>query len=225
MTMTTIDTKQDQATETPTLTPTTPTSLAGAVNDNALHDPGNDNALSRATADTTVLATHPAFIQRVRYTLIRFGRRKYLEDDIPEVQTRAIEAARVGPMPEDLARWKGLGRRIAKLYAIDERRKWEVRAKYDVGLCEEPDQHGPIEIERGRDPVDTKRYLAVLKDLFDRGEMPDMGGEILWGTADDAPQEEIAAETGLSERQVRFRLRQMRDRFAQRLVVLGLRER
>jgi hypothetical protein len=36
--------------------------------------------------------------------------------------------------------------------------------------------------------------------------------------------EETAAETGHSERQVRFRLRQMRDRFAQRLVVLGLRE-
>jgi DNA-directed RNA polymerase specialized sigma24 family protein len=219
MTMTTIDTQQDQATETQTLTP------AAAVNDNARHGAGNDNALSRATVDTTVLAAHPAFLQRVRYTLIRFGRRKYLEDDIPEVQTRAIEAARVGPMPHDLARWKALGRTIAKHYAIDERRKWEVRAKYDVGLCEEPDQHGPIEVERGRDPVDTQRYLAVLKDLFDRGEMPDMGGEILWGTADDAPQEEIAAETGLTERQVRFRLREMRERFAQRLVVLGLYER
>ena len=65
----------------------------------------------------------------------------------------------------------------------------------------------------------------MLKDLFDRDEMPDLGGEILWDTADDVPQEETAAETGLSERQVRFRLRQMRDRFAQRLVVLGLRER
>lgn len=61
----------------------------------------------------------------------------------------------------------------------------------------------------------------MLKDLFDCGEMPDMGAEILWAAAEDVPQE----ETGLSERQVRFRLRQMRDRFAQRLVVLGLRER
>jgi hypothetical protein len=38
-------------------------------------------------------------------------------------------------------------------------------------------------------------------------------------------QEEIGEETGLGERQVRFRLRKMRDRFAQQLVVRGLRER
>ena len=222
MTMTSIDTQQDQATETQNLDPATP---ARPGNDNAQHGAGNDNAHLRGAVDTTLLANHPAFLQRVRRTLIRQGRRNYLEDDIPEVQLRAIEAARVGPMPPDLPRWNALGRLIAKLYAIDERRKWEVRTKYDEGLCEEPDAHGPIEVERGRDPVDTKRYLAVLKDLFDRGEMPDLGGEILWDTADDVPQEETAAETGLSERQVRFRLRQMRDRFAQRLVVLGLRER
>ncbi|HEY5241143.1 MAG TPA: hypothetical protein VIJ22_06755 [Polyangiaceae bacterium] len=222
MTMTTIDTKQDQSTETQNPNPATP---ALPDNDNAQQGAGNDNAQLREAADTTALAGHPAFVQRVRGTLIRHGRRKSLEDDIAEVQVRAIEVARVGPMPPDLARWKALGRLIAKLYAIDERRKWEVRKKYDEGLCEEPDAHGPIEVERGRDPVDTKRYLGVLKGLFDGGEMPEMGGEILWDTADDVPQEETAAETGLSERQVRFRLRQMRDRFAQRLVVLGLRER
>jgi DNA-directed RNA polymerase specialized sigma24 family protein len=222
MTMTTIDTEQDQATETPNPNPATP---AVPVNDNAHHGPGNDNVHLRGAADTTILANHPAFIQRVRRALIRFGRRKYLEDDIPEVQTRAIEAARVGPMPPDLPRWQALGRLIAKLYAIDERRKWEVRTKYDTGLCEEPDAHGPIEVERGRDPVDTKRYLAVLKDLFDRGQMPDMGGEILWDTAEDVPQEETAEETGLGVRQVESRLRRMRGLFAQRLVVIGLRER
>jgi DNA-directed RNA polymerase specialized sigma24 family protein len=160
----------------------------------------------------------------VRAALIRYGRRRHLEDDIPEVQCRTLEAARVGPMPPDLPRWKALGRRIAKDYAIDELRKKEAREKYDEGLCEEPDAHGPIEKERGRDPVDAKRYLGVLKDCFDVGEMPEMGGEILWGTAEDVSQEEIGEETGLSERQVRFRLRKMRDRFTQRLVVRGLRD-
>ncbi|HEY8087090.1 MAG TPA: hypothetical protein VIF09_04580, partial [Polyangiaceae bacterium] len=77
----------------------------------------------------------------------------------------------------------------------------------------------------GRDPVDTKRYLGALKDLFDEGEMPEMGGEILWGTAEDVEQEEIAEETGLSERKVRYRLLLMRKRFAGRLVVRGLRDR
>jgi DNA-directed RNA polymerase specialized sigma24 family protein len=212
MTMTTIDPKQDQATETPNPSPATPA------------PPVNDNALCAGAADTTLLANHPAFLERVRRTLIRQGRRRYLENDVPEVQLRAIEAARVGPMPPDLPRWKGLGRRIAKLYAIDERRKWDVRAKYDEGLCEEPDANGPIEVERGRDPVDTKRYLGVLKDLFDRGEMPDMGGEILWDAAEDVPQEETAAETGLSEQSVKRRLKRVRERFSRKLDDLGLRE-
>jgi DNA-directed RNA polymerase specialized sigma24 family protein len=219
--MLTIDTRQDQATETHDLDPATP---AAPVNDNAQHGPGNDDAHLPEAADTTVLANHPAFIARVRRALIRHGRRNYLEDDIPEIQLRAIEVARKGPMPPDLPRWKALGRRIAKLYAIDERRKWEVRRKYDTGLCEEPDAHGPIEVERGRDPVDTTRYLAVLKDLFDRGEMPDMGGEILWDAADDTPQEVTAQETGVSEQTVKRRLKKMRARFGERLDELGLRD-
>ncbi|HEX3343026.1 MAG TPA: winged helix-turn-helix transcriptional regulator, partial [Polyangiaceae bacterium] len=76
----------------------------------------------------------------------------------------------------------------------------------------------------GRDPVDTKRYLAVLKDLFDSGKMPEHGGEILGGDADGIPQAEIAEETGLTERQVKQRLKQMRERFARRLDELGLRD-
>jgi len=38
----------------------------------------------------------------------------------------------------------------------------------------------------------------VLKDLFDRGEMPEMGAEILWDAADDVPQEETAEELAAS---------------------------
>ena len=160
----------------------------------------------------------------MRGTLVRHGRRKSLEDDIPEIQTRALEAARVGPMPPDLPRWKALGRRIAKFFAIDERRKWQTSKKYDTGLCEDPDACGPIEIEGGRDPVDTQRYLAVLKDLFDRGQMPERGAEILWGEAEEVSQKEIAEETGLTQRQVKQRLKQMRERFARRLDELGLRD-
>ncbi|HEY8089806.1 MAG TPA: hypothetical protein VIF09_18225 [Polyangiaceae bacterium] len=206
MTMTTIDTTQDQATATRNPRPA-----------------ANDDRRPRAAADTTVLSTHPEFVESVRRALIRFGRRKHLEDDIPEVQCRALEAARVR-MPPDLARWKGLGQKTAKHYAIDERRKLEARGEYDTGLCEEPDEHGPIENERGRDPVDAKRYLGVLKDCFDRGEMPGMGGEILWGTAEEIAQEEIAEEAGLSERQVKKRLKAMRVRFSQRLDEMGLRD-
>ncbi|HEY8089541.1 MAG TPA: hypothetical protein VIF09_16885, partial [Polyangiaceae bacterium] len=112
MTMT-IDTTQDQATETQNPDPS-----ASA----------NDGRRPGGAADTTPLATHPEFVECVRRALIRFGRRKHLEDDIPEVQCRALEAARVR-MPPDLARWKALGRKTAKHLAIDERLKWEVREK------------------------------------------------------------------------------------------------
>jgi hypothetical protein len=224
MTMTTIDPKPNDVTEPRNLQPAHPAPSAPPTNDSSQRGAENDNVSPRGAVDTTILANHPAFLERVRRTLIRHGRRNYLEDDIPEVQIRAIAAARVGPMPPDLPRWKALGRLIAKLYAIDERRKWEVRVKHDTGLCEEPDAHGPIEVERGRDPVDTKRYLAELGDLFERGEMPEMGWEILCDTADDVPQEETAAETGLSEQTVKRRLKRMRERFRHRLDERGLRD-
>ena len=162
--------------------------------------------------------------ESVRGALLRQGLRKHLEDNVLEVQLRALEAARVGPMPPDLPHWRALGRTIAKNFAIDERRKWYVRKKYDAGLCEEPDACGPVEIERGRDPVDAKRCLAVLKDQFDGGAMPEMGGEILWAAAEDVPQGETAEETGLSERQVKRRLRAMRQRFSKGLGEVGLRD-
>ncbi|MGD0529806.1 MAG: hypothetical protein ABSE49_32015 [Polyangiaceae bacterium] len=209
-----IDTKQADATDA--------TETPRPVNDNARDCARNDNAHPAGPVDTTILANHYTFFAAVRGTLIREGRLGPYEDDVREVQVRAIAAARIGPMPPDLPRWKALGRTIAKRYAIDERRKWKVRVKYDTGLCEEPDAHGPIEAERERDPVDKERYLAILKDLFDRGEMPEMGGEILWGAAEDVPQEETAEETGLTVRQVKQRLKQMRVRFRRRLEELGL---
>ncbi|HEY6459328.1 MAG TPA: hypothetical protein VIY73_04230, partial [Polyangiaceae bacterium] len=83
MTSDTIDTTQDQATE-------------RAVNDNAQQRPDNDNAHARGVADTTALVTHADFVSCVRRALVRFGRRKHLADDVPEVQMRALEAARLG---------------------------------------------------------------------------------------------------------------------------------
>jgi DNA-directed RNA polymerase specialized sigma24 family protein len=224
--MNTIDPKH-----TTTTTTTTPHDVASpppaartAGNDNAHTAAGNDNDIECRRADATSLVAHADFVACVRGTLVRQGRRRTLEDDIPEVQIRVLEAARLAPMPADLERWKALGRAIARHFAIDERRKNDVRAKYDTGLCEEPDEHGPIERHRAPDPVDTKRYLAVLKDLFDRGEMPDMGGEILWDAADDVSQEETAEETGLGVRQVKRRLLAMRERFSQKLDEQGLRD-
>lgn len=184
--------------------------------------PGNDNSSGGGEEDTTALVAHRGFVAAVTAALVRFGRRRHLKDDIPEVQTRALEVARVGPMPRNLEKWQRLGRRIARGYAVDEHRKNQVRGLHDTGLCEDPDEHGPLERANPRDPVDTKRYLALLKEMFDRGEMPEMGGEILWGEAEGLTQREIADETGLSLDQVEYRLKRMRSLWNARLAKLGM---
>ena len=211
-TMTTIDKTDDQK-----LGLTTVTLPAPAA------EGSNDNVHLGGIPDTTPFAVHPEFVNAITGALVRHGRRgQQLEDDVPEVQMRTIEAARQGPMPKTLAEWKALGGTIAKRYAIDERRDAKARAQHNVGLCEDPDEHGPLVRASARDPIDTKRYLAVLKELFDSGQMPEMGGEILWGVAEEVTQREIAEETGLTEGQVEYRLKRMRKLFAARIAELGM---
>ena len=186
-------------------------------------DGRNDNARPVVVADTTAFAAHAAFVHAVKATLVRRGRGgQELESHLAEVQTRTIEAARSGPMPRDLGEWTALGTTIARRYARDERKKARVRDLYDAGLCEDPDAHGPLERATRRDPVDTKRYLAVLGQLFEQGKMPEMGGEILWGVAEELTHPEIAEETGLTERQVQYRMEKMRRVFRARITDLGM---
>ena len=213
--MNTIDDNQDTKLGITDVHATLPTPAAGGV---------NDNAEVGGIEDTTALACHREFIDTITGTLVRRGRRgvQQLEDDIPQVQMLTIAAARRGPMPKNLGEWKALGGTIAARYARGERKKAKARQVYDAGLCEDPEEHGPLERAHARDPVDVKRYLAILKDLFDAGKMPEWGAEILWGAAEEVPQKEIAEETGLSESQVRHRLAQMRRVFARRLAQLGM---
>jgi hypothetical protein len=119
--------------------------------------------------------------------------------------------------------WKALATTIAVRWAVDRLREAKVRSKYDVGLCDEPDAYlRPTLHWEHRGPVDTKRYLAVLKEVFDSGQMPERGEEILQGEADEVPHEEIAAEIGVSTSVVRGRLFRMRARFRAGLAVLGM---
>jgi DNA-directed RNA polymerase specialized sigma24 family protein len=122
-----------------------------------------------------------------------------------------------------LAQWKALATTIAVHWAIDRLREAKVRSKCDAGLCDDADAYlRPTLHWEHRDPVDTKRYLAVLKDLFDSGQMPEHGEEILQGEADEAPHEEIAAELGVPTTVVHNRLFRMRAKFRARLAMLGM---
>jgi DNA-directed RNA polymerase specialized sigma24 family protein len=184
----------------------------------------NDNAASAATPDTTHLAAHPEFVGYTRAVLRSQGvRPRAMPDAIAEVQLAAIEAARANRMPVSLAQWNALARTIAIRRAIDRRLQAKARAKYDAGLCEDPDAYDrPTLHWEHRDPVDTKRYLNVLADLFRSGQMPEHGVEILRDEADGVSHAEIAAELGLTRSVVRNRLYRMRARFRARLDELGI---
>jgi DNA-directed RNA polymerase specialized sigma24 family protein len=186
--------------------------------------PSNDNATLGGVRDTTPCAAHPDFVRYVRAALARRGfPQRDMEDAIADVQADAISAARRKRMPANLEEWKALGLTIATRRAMKRRRKLKVTRKYDAGLCEEPDRYlTPTLHWEHRDPVDTKRYLTVLKELFDAGEMPEHGEVILQGEADEVPHEELAQELGISRTAVDNRLSRMRDKFYRRLAALGM---
>jgi DNA-directed RNA polymerase specialized sigma24 family protein len=184
----------------------------------------NDNAALLAIPDTTALVAHRDVVRYVRGTLKRYGvEPQDMDDAIAEVQTKAIEAARRKRMPAGLGEWKALCVTIASQWGIDRLREADVRDKYDAGLSEEADRAmSPTLHWEQRDPVDTKRYLLLLKEMFDSGQMPEYGEEILQDAADEVEQAETAAELGISTRVVSKRLCQMRARFRARLAALGM---
>jgi DNA-directed RNA polymerase specialized sigma24 family protein len=186
--------------------------------------PANDNAAGGGIPDTTPLVAHPEVVRCVRAMLRRYRiAPQNMPDAIAEVQAESIETARTRRMPLHLAQWKALTTTIAVHWALDRLREAKVRSKYDAGLCDDADVYlRPTLHWEHRDPVDTKRYLAVLKDLFDSGQMPEHGDEILQGEADEVPHREIAAEIGVSPSVVRGRLFRMRARFRARLAALGM---
>ena len=184
---------------------------------------GNDNGSTGGIEDTTHLAAHREVVDVITGTLVHHGRRgQPIDDDVPEVQARALRAARCRRMPANLGEWKALSATIAERYAIDENEEETAREAYDVGLCEDPDERGPLQRASPRDRVDTRRLMEALEGQFEAGEMPDKGAEILAGVADGLTRNEIGEELGLSENVVRYRLAKMREIFAARRAELGL---
>jgi DNA-directed RNA polymerase specialized sigma24 family protein len=185
---------------------------------------GNDNAVPGGIADTTALVAHPEVVQCIRAELRRRRvARQDIDDAIADVQVECIEAARTREAVYSLAQCKALATTVAVHWAVDRVREAEVRSKYDTGFCEDADAHlRPTLRWEHRDPIDTKRYLAVLKDLFESGQMPEHGEEILQGVADEVPHEVIAAAIGVSTTVVRNRLARMRSKFRARLAALGM---
>ena len=150
------------------------------------------------------------------------------EQDLPdgrqEVRCRAIERFAAGvPIPETLSAMKAFCATIARNYAVDALRKKKYRERYDVGLCETPEDYSPLEPSgEQRDPVDTARQLEEAAALFREGKMPDDGVDILEGVASGCSYPEIAGDLGISARALRGRLNTMRKVFRQRMEERGM---
>src|SRR5579859_2869154 len=163
---------------------------------------------------------HPKIVHSVTcYGASNGVAKQDLSDFVAEVQTRAIEHVQDHEPPKDEAGWTGLLITIARNYLIDRARARETEDKFDDGPCENPDEHAPIAASGSaswsgsgeeRDPVDKQRQLAVLMEMFERGEMPELGREILAAVADGAKAPEIGRELGLPAKEVRKRLKAMR---------------
>lgn len=150
------------------------------------------------------------------------------EQDLPdgrqEVKLRALTRFDEGyEAPETLDAMKAFCAKLARDYAVDCLRKKKFRDRYDVGLCEAPDDYSPVAPSgEQRDPVDAQRQLEEAAALFREGQMPEHGVDILEGVASGCTHKEIGDELGITDRAVEGRLRTMRKRFKKRISERGL---
>jgi DNA-directed RNA polymerase specialized sigma24 family protein len=146
-----------------------------------------------------------------------------LADFVAEVQTRVLAYLERNAPPKDRPGWEGLFIGIARNYLMDRDARRKTAKKYNAGPCEAPDEHAPFAPSgEQRDPVDAKRQLDVLLGMFERGEMPELGREILEGVADGVKIPAIGRELGLPGKEVRKRLTAMRRAYFKRLHLMGL---
>jgi RNA polymerase sigma factor (sigma-70 family) len=171
------------------------------------------------------IVNHPEVVKTLRVTLDRHGVfQADMPDAIANAQVGLLEAIAKGKAPaaDDLSGWKGLACTVAARQCASAIRKEETRRKHDVGLCEDPDDHTPLEHFNRPDPIDAGRQIRVLVAQFEAGVMPDQGLEILEAVAAKMSYEEIAEDLGISEGTVRGRLHRMRKLFKERLLLLGI---
>jgi DNA-directed RNA polymerase specialized sigma24 family protein len=176
------------------------------------------------TTMTIHLIHHADVTRPIKTTLRSFGVPKQdLEDGVAEVQTRTLEHLQGKALPEGIEQWVALCTTIARNWRLNEKEKRKTEQKYCTGLCEEPDNYVGIEPRVDRpDDVDARRMVAVLQQMFDAGEMPEKGDEILDCVQAGMTGPETATELGITLDAVRWRLDRMRDAFERRLATLGL---
>jgi RNA polymerase sigma factor (sigma-70 family) len=167
---------------------------------------------------------HPDVARGICFVLFAKGYDKQdLEDGLQDVYLKALQVFRRIKPPADLAGMRAFCRKLARDMAIDRLRRADRRKRDFVGLCEDPDEFTPLEYgAEQRDPVDGRRQLAVLAELFRDDCMPEHGVEILEGVACGCTHPQIGEDLGITADTVEGRMRMMRDRFRSRMAKLGM---
>ncbi|HEY3819962.1 MAG TPA: hypothetical protein VGL81_22510 [Polyangiaceae bacterium] len=161
---------------------------------------------------------HPSVIRIIHAVLVDHGfpRRELLEHT-SVVAARALETIEGGRAPQRLREWQNLAAATAAAYAVEAGGTPPAGPARDPGICDDPDEQAPWLRRDPRDPNRTRFQIAVMNDLFDHGEMPDMAREILARIADGVKVDDIAEELTLPVDDVRRRLRRIRALFFMRL--------
>jgi RNA polymerase sigma factor (sigma-70 family) len=170
------------------------------------------------------LLVDPENESKIERVLLAYGWPSHeVEDGRQDVYVKILGALGRGhPPPEDLRAMKAFCAEVARNHAIDRQRrakKWERYLHENV----EPDEYSALEYgAEQRDPVDARRQLEVLGQLFAEGKMPEHGVEILHEVASGTSCADIGEDLEISERAVRGRLDTMQSAYRKRMVKLGI---
>ena len=169
------------------------------------------------------LLTDRAVTLAIQNALLSQGIRKPdLPDAVQDVYVKALQSFQTTPPPTEVERMAALCAEIARNYAIDLFRSAGRKHRDLVGRCD-PDEFTPLEYGAAqRDPIDARRQLEVLVELFEEGCMPEHGVDILDGVATHTSYEELAVELGIPADLARWRMREMKRIFRARLAKRGM---
>jgi len=182
-------------------------------------DPGGDDPIKR-------WLPHPENARGICAALGAHGTpRNELQDTMQDVYLKVLTAFRKkgALVPADLRAMKAYCATVAKNHAIDTLRTAAGPEEVFVDTCENPDEFTPLEYgAQRRDPVDARRQLEVLAQLFREGRMPKDGVDILEGVAFRCSYPKIARELRIDKELARWRMREMTRIFRARMAKLGM---
>ncbi len=174
------------------------------------------------TRETDALINHPDVVAAIQKVLRKRGvRPDDLDDGVSTVQTAVLGAKKL-KHPTTVPGWTIVCRAFAKRIGTSHLRKVTRRAKDDVGLIEDADEHG-LPVRYGAlDPIDMRRVFEELCLLEADGELPSDCVAILDATQADVPDAELAAELGVTVQSVRYQRMTLRRSLFARMRARGL---